>query len=173
MNNYYNFLPYFLEILLRIAPKPATWADNWSYYTINDLLHALITKGWFTKEVRKELFGWDDATDDLFVRPSYLGIQLNEDAILKRIPSMVPSYEYDEDFFEERMPDQKSYQRKMQYYLRLMVVEDRLQGLDEQIGELVYDDKSHSPLDEMLSYYIIDDSEFEETLLEYCNDKGI
>ena len=136
----FDYLKYFLEILLRIAPEPATWADNWRYYTINDLLHALITKGWFTKEVRKELFGWDDATDDLLVRPSYLG---------------------------------KSYQRKMQYYLRLMVVEDRLQGLEEQIGELVYDDENHSPLDEMLSYYIIDDSEFEETLLEYCNDKGI
>ena len=169
----FDYYLYFFEILLRIAPKPTTWADNWRYYTINDLLHALITKDWLTKEVRKELFGWDDATDDLFVRPSYLGMQLNEDAILKQIPSMVPSDEYDEDFFEERMPDQKSYQRKMQYYLRLVVVEDRLQDFDRQIGELVYDDENHSPLDEMLSYYIIDDSEFEETLLEYCNDKGI
>ena len=169
----FDYLPYFLEILLRIAPKPTTWADNWRYYTINDLLHALITRGWFTKEVRKELFGWDDATDDLFLRPTYLGMQLNEDAILKQIPSMVPSYEYDEDFFEERMPDQKPYQRKLQYYLRLMVVEDRLQVLDGQIGELVNDDGNDSPLDEMLSYYIINDSEFEESLLEYCKDKGI
>ena len=100
-------------------------------------------------------------------------MQLNEDAILKQIPSMVPSYEYDEDFFEERMPDQKPYQRKLQYYLRLMVVEDRLQVLDGQIGELVNDDGNDSPLDEMLSYYIINDSEFEESLLEYCKDKGI
>ena len=169
----FEYLTYFLEILFRIAPKPATWADNWRYYTINDLLHALITKGWFTKEVRKELFGWDDATDDLFLRPSYLGIQLNKDAILKQIPFMDPSYEYDDDFFEYEFPDLKPYQRKMQYYLRLMVVEDRLQDLDGQIGELVYDDENHSSLDEMLSYYTIDDNEFEETLLEYCNDKGI
>ncbi len=169
----FDLLPYFLDTLLRIAPKPANWKENTIYETPNDLLHALITKGWFTKEVRKQLFGWDDATDDLFVRPSYLGMSLNEDAILKQIPSMVPSDEYDEDFFEERMPDQKSYQRKMQYYLRLVVVEDRLQDFDRQIGELVYDDENHSPLDEMLSYYIIDDSEFEETLLKYCEDKGI
>ena len=169
----FDYYPYFLEILLRIAPKPTTWADNWRYYTINDLLHALITKGWFPKEVRKELFGWDDATDDLFLRPSYLGMQLNEDAILKRIPSMVPSYEYDDDFFDNELPGLKPYQRKMQYYLRLMVVENRLQVLDGQIGELVYDDGNDSPLDEMLSYYIINDSEFEESLLEYCKDKGI
>ena len=169
----FDYLTYYLEILLRIAPKPATWADNWRYYTINDLLHALITKGWLTKEVRKELFGWDDATDDLFLRPSYLGMQLNEDAILKQIPSMDPSYEYDDDFFDDKHPGLKPYQRKMQYYLRLMVVEDRLQVLDGQIGELVYDDENHSSLDEMLSYYTIDDNEFEETLSEYCNDKGI
>ena len=169
----FDYLPFYLEILLRIAPKPTTWADNWRYYTINDLLYALITKGWFPKEVRKELFGWDDATDDLFLRPSYLDMQLNEDAILKQIPSMVPSYEYDDDFFDNELPGLKPYQRKMQYYLRLMVVEDRLQILDGQIGELVYDDGNDSPLDEMLSYYIINDSEFEESLLEYCKDKGI
>ena len=169
----FDYLPYFLEILLRIAPKPATWADNWRYYTINDLLRALITKGWFPKEVRKQLFGWDDVTDDLFVRPSYLGMQLNEDAILKQIPSMEQSYEYDDDFFEYELPGLKPYQRKMRYYLRLMVVWGHLVGLDGTIGELVYHDENRSTLDDLLYNYTIDDNEFEETLLEYCKDKSI
>lgn len=164
---------YCKDTLQRIAPAPAGWPGNWIYSTPNDLLHGLITQGYFKKDIRMELFGWDDATDDLFVREHYLGTELNEDAILKQIPAMNPSYDYDEDFFEDRMPDQKPYQRKMQYYLRLMVVERRLQDMDYDISKLVYDDDEHSPLDKLIYYYTIDDGEFEETLLEYCKDKSI
>ena len=169
----YDYLPYFLEILLRIAPKPVGWKEYWRFETVNDLLYGLIIHGWFTKDIRKELFGWDDATDGFFVSEFPFEYQLNNGAILRQIPAMSPSYDYDEDFFEERMPDQKPYQRKMQIFLRLMVVERRLRDVDYDICELVYDDQRHSPLDELLSRYIIDDDEFEETLLEYCKDKGI
>ena len=166
-------LQYLQDTLLRIAPKPAGWPEYWHYDTPNELFHHLLTKGWFTKGIRKELFGWDDATDDLFVKEHYLGINLNEDAILKQIPAMTPTYDYDEDFFEERMPDQKPYQRKMQYYLRLMVVERRLQDMDYDIAKLVYDDEKESQLYKLIYYYIIDDDEFDDVLQEYCNDKGI
>ena len=166
-------LQYLQDTLLRIAPKPADWPEYRHYDTPNELFHHLLTKGWFTKSIRKELFGWDDATDDLFVKDHYLGTQLNEDAIMKQIPAMNPTYDYDEDFFEERMPDQKPYQRKMQYYLRLMVVERRLQDMDYDIAKLVYDDEKESQLYKLIYYYIIDDSEFDDVLQEYCNDKGI
>lgn len=161
------------DTLLRIAPKPAGWPEHWHYDTPNELFYHLLTKGWFTKGIRKELFGWDDATDDLIVRPSFMSPQLNEETILKQIPTIYPSYEYNDESFEYLLPDLKPYQRKMQYYLRLMVVERQLQEIDDQIGKLVYNEEYHPTIDKLIFYYIIDDGEFEDTLQEYCKDKGI
>ena len=113
--------------------------------------------------------------DALFIRPSVVDGSLRFDVneIQKRIPSLVPTYEYDEEFFEIELHNLKPYQRKMQYYFRLMIVEEELYEPCSNLRELVYEDKLDLYLEDVRFQYVINEYEFVETLLDYCKDKGI